>query len=520
MPWRLFSGQSSIPLSAYAITPEALVHFQKAEQLEKQKDYRGAEQEFQTTLGLDPYDSLTYVRLADIVSQDSRKKEALQLYQKALELNPKDQTVRLSMAQIYESLGEHEVALDQYQQFLAAYPDYQYAHLAMARLERELKHDDKAAEDYQAFLKVYPKHYDAERELAELHLADKQYSQAADSFKQLKIAHQDKFKDELAYGVSLNESGQSQAALSELKNVKNPSVLLYRQTGEADEKVNKPAEAYEAYQKALDLDPQDNSDLYLRQADLAKAMNQPDKTLAALQNYLKIHPDNAKIARSVADLQLDRKDYAAAAAGYTDALKHVPDSDSQTKANLLESLGYAEQSQNHLDQAILDYQSALALQDDRQTRLNLAVAYHQQKQYAKAVEQYRKLLAASDPQAPTIRKDMGQALLALGDQAYKSQDYKSARDDYQDAYILGDSAEVPALLGLANTEYAEKNTQIAYNTYQRVLEKDPDNITRPDQPGPIGSEPEKLSLRPAKPAVGRREKTGFPGCLQTAGPNP
>lgn len=466
---------SSLGITAFAITSSAYDHYQKAIELEKTNDLRGAEREYRLAAALDPYDSLTYLRLAALMERNGKRDEALQLYQRALELNPKDATIHLSMAQLWEAKNQPAKALQHYKQFLNVNPQYIYAYLPMARVEKELRHFPEAIRAYQTFLNNYPKHIDAQRELASLLLVEKQFQQAADLYKSLKTSQIDKFKDDLAYGIALNNVDKSEEALAVLQSIKTPSALLYEQMGIAYEKLNNLSEAQRCYQKALELAPKEKYGLYLKVADIAMTLNQPDTAASALKAYLAHDPKNTKIAKSLADLYLQQKDYDLAASTYQIALNSVTSDNKEIQKTLLQNLGYAYQMQGQLDKAIDIYEKALLLEHNQQIMINLALAHHQQGNYLKALELYRKLLVA-DPQSLTLRKDMGQVLLALGDQSFGKQDYNGAINYYQDALLLGDTDEAPALLGLANTQYALKNYQMAYTLYQRVLDKDPDNL--------------------------------------------
>jgi tetratricopeptide (TPR) repeat protein len=461
--------------SAHAMIPSAFQHYERAIQLEALKDYRGAEQEYRLALAMDPYDSMTYLKLAYILERDDKLNEAAQLYQKALEINPKDVMIRLSIAQIWERKAQPAKALAEYQEILKGNPEYRYVFLSMARTEKALGHHDEAVANYQQFTQAYPKHFDAQRELAALLFSDKKYDKAAEAYQSLKSMNEGKFKDDLAYGISLNNADKSAEALAVFQKIQTPSAVLFEQMGTSLEKLNRLTEASNAYLKAIGISPQEKNELYLKVADIAMSQNRSTDAVEALKTYLKLHPENAKVQKSLADLYLQQKDFASAAPLYQNALTRLPESEKTFRSDAYRNLGYAYQMQDNLSKAAETYEQALTLEDDHQTRLNLALAYHKQGQYTKAAELYRKILV-NDPASLTVKKDLGQVLLALGDESFKKQDYKTAMDRYQDAFLLGSAEEVPALLGMANAQYALKNYTVAYTTYQRILEKDPENM--------------------------------------------
>lgn len=460
----------------HAIIPAAYQQYQQGVSLEEKQDFRGAEQAYRMAIALDPYDALTYIRLASIVERDGRRDEALTLYEKAIMLNPADPGVHVAMAQILEAKHQPEKALEQYKLALSPNANYPYAYLPMARLEKTLSRPGDAITAYQAFLKAYPKHYDAQRELAGLLLAEQKYADAAETYKTLKSLDASRFKDDLALGIALSNADKPDEALEVFQGIQTPSVALYEHMGASYEKLNRLPEAYNVYQKAIALAPREKPDLHLKMADISASLNRPDDAIVSLKAYLKADPKNGKVGKSLADLYLKKNDYTNAIAMYQQALPNLTaSSDKAFRNETLRKLGYSYQMQDNLDTAVEWYEKSLAAEDNSQTRLNLALAYHKQAKYDKALDLYRKLLI-EDSQSATIRKDMGQVLLAIGDQGFKKQDYKAAMNAYQDAFLLGAEQEVPALMGIANTHYALKNTDLAYTTYQRVLERDPNHV--------------------------------------------
>jgi len=464
-----------MPLAS-AISPGAYAQYQQAVGLEKTRDFKGAEQAYRTAIGLDPYDALCYIRLADLMARDGRRDEALTLYQQAINLNPQDPMVHLSVGQLLELKNQTAQALDHYKKVAVLNPDYAYIQLAIARTEKELGHQALAVTAYQTFLKAYPQHFDAQRELAALLLKSQQFETAAETFESMKTQHPEKFHDDLAYAVALNNADRPAEALTALKKVTTPSVTLYEQMGMAYEKLNKLPEAITAYQSAISLAPKDKYNLYLKIADLSASQNKDDATANALVAYLTHEPKNARVQSSLAQVYVRKKRYAEAVSTLNAAMANAPSDDLVFRTGVLENLGYAYQMSGNQAAAIDTYQKALQLKQNPQTELNLALAYHQQGKLEEALALYRRLLV-SNPTSENLRKDTGQVLLALGDRAFEAQNHVEALQYYQDALLLGNQQEVPALLGIANTQYAQNNLDLAYMSYQRILDKAPENVT-------------------------------------------
>ena len=74
------------------------------------KDYRTAEEEFETAIQLDPMLFEAYYFYARVCFVKGELQKAIQMYEKAVEVNPQDYQSPLLMAQIYSDLGEVEKA--------------------------------------------------------------------------------------------------------------------------------------------------------------------------------------------------------------------------------------------------------------------------------------------------------------------------------------------------------------------------------------------------------------------------
>lgn len=468
---------SLLSAPALAISTQALEHYNRAKQMEQAENYDMAEKHLRTAIGLDPYDALSYLKLANLMWKRGNHQETIALFQKALELSPQDAMIHLSLAELYEGRNDLIKALYHYDQLIFKRPAYTYGHLGRARILARLKKTDEAVKAYDLFLQTYPEHFDARREKAALHLKEEQFDQAAKDFGSLKNLDRSKFSDDLAYAYSLNEAGKAQEALEVLRQIENPSPLVFEQMGQSLEKLNRPTEAYHAYQRALSMAPEQKFNLYLKMADIALAQGKVEKTRFALESYLVYDPDNVKIQKGLADLYLKEKLYPQAAQTYERILSRLSDID-PIKPEIQKNLGYAYQMENRQDKAIEVYEAISQNgKADFQTRSNLALAYHQQKHYNQALALYRDLLTEK-PESAAIRKDLATVQLALAHQHFEKRNFHQAKALFQEAYLLQASKkhEAEALLGLANSQQALGNNAFAYETYEKVLAQEPDNV--------------------------------------------
>jgi len=460
-------------LEGFSISQEALNHYNRGIGFETQQDYKLAENEYRIAIGLDAYDNLVYLRLAQLLIKQGNTNEALSLYKQSLNVKPEDSMVHLSIANLLEEQGQYQKALSHYQQLLKKKPEYTYGYLGLARLYVKLNQPQKAFNYYKQFLQNYPNHFDAQREKAALHVQTKQFGKAAETFATLKQGNQEKFSDNLAFAYALNQSDNPQQALEVLENTQPKTTAIFEQIGFSLEKLKRPTEAYNAYNKAVSMAPNLKYNLYLKMADMAILQNRIDKAKNNLEKYLQYDPKNTKVTKGLADIYLKENQYEQASSLY----KNILNTSKQFNPDILKNLGYAYQMQGKTDNAIEIYEHAIASNEsDFQTRVNLALAYHKTMRYEKALKLYTQL-TEENPHIKTLKQDMVEVQLALANQAYDNKDYEQSEKFFQDAYGFSDNPQQrsQALLGLGNTQYATHSETQAYETYQKSVKEDTDN---------------------------------------------
>jgi tetratricopeptide (TPR) repeat protein len=118
---------------------------------------------------------------------------------------------------------------------------------------------------------------------------------------------------------------------------------------------------------------------------------------------------------------------------------------------------------------------------------NLAIAYHQQNDYGKAVNVYRTLVRQANArptaasaedmaQLALLKQDYSKALLTLANKQYEANDLVGSGQLFEEAATQGDGSaptQEAALLGLANVAFANGDKAKAVQIYHQVLALNP-----------------------------------------------
>ena len=483
----------------WAITPQARDAYQQAVQAERLGHLSDAERFLRQAIALDPQDYLNYVKLASILNQQDKPNEAASYYQHALNLQPEDGMILYSLGGVYEQLGQYAKAEEAYALSLQNNPRYQYALLNLARAEIQQKKYTPAIAHYQQFLSQYPDHYEARRRLAKLYLVTGQETASVKEYDALKQRFPNRFDEHLDMARALNGANAPAQALEELKLAyakEGGKADIDEEMGRAHVALGQADLAILNYQKAYALDPT-RDDLLLKMAELYRFQKNPDQAIVQYLAFLKLHPENQDVRRQLVNVYFENQRFepalnelgvmlAAASEPKTespDALKN----NAQQQYDIRKDMAYATQMLGDLPKATGQYeallQSPLAA-NDLQLKSNLAIAYHKSGAYAKAIPLYKQIYYAEPQDKQQYRidtvglgNDLAVAITAVGDAAYKSEDYNAALTAFGDATLYAASTNYWPQLGLANTYYALNMPEKAYAAYGTVLEKDPDNVT-------------------------------------------
>jgi len=312
-------------------------------------------------------------RLAEMYAKSQRIRDAVAEAQQVVKLDPDNVPARRLLARIYvRTLGDTNAganqqenlarAIEQFQAILKIQPDDAFSALWLARLYRfENRHDD------------------AEKVLRGVLQHDSDNGPALEQLSQLLV-----------------DEGRSQDAIDLLEKAADDSSSpdVYDLLGDAYSQQKNYAKAEEAYQKAVDGDPDDPGHRH----GLAQALLSQDKFAQALEQYTKLsqlEPGTAENYLRIA--QLDRRlgKFADAEASILKAKQLSPGSLEvlYNEALLYEDQGRYDDAVKVLTDAIAGIKSQ-ATSDDNSNALailyeQLGHAYREQRKYTEAVQTYR-----------------------------------------------------------------------------------------------------------------------------------
>lgn len=478
--------------SASPQSPEnPFYHYKQAQYFEREGKSDKAEAALRQSMALAPTDYLNYVKLASLLAQRGQTQEAISLYKKAMTLDAQDPMLHFSLGALYEQAEnpQYELAEREYQNGLLKNPLYHFGQYNLARVQMQQGKYDLAQQNFSKFLVTYPDHFEARKYLANVYLVNRQAPLAAQEYETLKAKFPNRFNDSLNLARALTQSDAPQQALEELKAIyaqEGNKADILEEMGNAHQALGQLTYANQNYQKSYELDAK-RYPLLLKIADNAQKATQPEQTAQALNTYLSKEPGNESVRHWLANTYVTQKQY-------DQALKELQDislksENPQMRYQADKETAYVYQLKGDLARAILRYEALLSnpqAQADTQMKTNLALAYHKEGRLSEAVSTYQlvynALPAITDQTSEADQKakrilgnDLANALVALGDEAYKNQQYDAALLRYTEAtqYALPDNSS--PYLGLGNAYFAMNLPDQAQDAYEKVLIKNPED---------------------------------------------
>ena len=158
----------------------------------------------------------------------------------------------------------------------------------------------KAINSLKKALQIEPKNYIIQIELGNLCASNKQFEEAAGYFRRSLYQFKDNVDIKNALCFSLTSLGNeyylkskfqlSEACFEEVLEYEKNNWVYYYNLANTQDKLNKISKAYENYQKAIKLNPND-ADLWNNNGNSERKLGYLDKAVKSYQNALKIKPD-------------------------------------------------------------------------------------------------------------------------------------------------------------------------------------------------------------------------------------
>ncbi|MGA7262618.1 MAG: tetratricopeptide repeat-containing glycosyltransferase family protein, partial [Stellaceae bacterium] len=172
--------------------------------------------------------------------------------------------------------------------------------------------------------------------------------------------------------------------------------------------LDRPAEAFSYYERALGLAPTSVDTLY-NLGNICQDLGRPERAATYFERALRLNPEAVELHNNLGSVFQDLGRLDEATDCYRKALALRPD-----LVETLDNLAGALQAQGKLDEAQACYNRALELRPNRaESRIGLGVVLRAQGRLEDAVASYRQALALS-PEHPDAHNNLGVALLDLG----------------------------------------------------------------------------------------------------------
>ena len=415
---------------------------------------------YKKAYALDPKSPVIGERLAEMYWKAQRTKEAESEAKEILRRNPDDVQTRRLLGRIYLRMlgdvnagsGQSEAAsraIEQFREINRLDPSDTESSLWLARLYRLKNEHDEAEHVLQGILKTDPENEPAVEQLTQL-LMDEGKSAEAVALLEGITKHSptpvllDLLGD--AY-TQAHELEKAEAAYRKAADM-DPSELSHQrglgQTLLAEEKY---PEALAVYQKLLDLMP-DDSDLYLRVAQIYRELHQLDKAEENLVKARQYAPGSLEVMYNEGMLYESEGRYEDAIRVLSDAatgIKAEPSSMPSRRRSLsilYQQLGQLYRETQNFQAAIYTFEELghLGDEEDRRARMMIMDTYRAAKDLPRALQTGKEAMAKY-PADPGIRT--GYALL-LGENAQTDEANKILR-----AQLHGDAGDRETYLNIA-----------------------------------------------------------------------
>jgi tetratricopeptide (TPR) repeat protein len=415
---------------------------------------------YKRAYALDPKSPVIGERLAEMYWKAQRTKEAESEAKEILKRNPDDVPSRRLLGRIYlRNLGDVNVgtgqseaasrAIEQFREINRLDPTDIESALWLARLYRLKNEHDKAEQVLRGILKTDPDNEPGVEQLTQLLMDEGKSAEAVSLLEGItKKSPTPVLLDLLgdAY-TQAHDLEKAEAAYRQAAEM-DPSELSHqRGLGQTLLSEEKYPEALAVYQKLLDLMP-DDSDLYLRVAQIYRELHQLDKAEENLVKARQYAPGSLEVMYNEGMLYESQGRYEDAIRVLSDAVTGIKGqptsmpSRRRSLAILYQQLGQLYRETQNFQAAVFTFEELghLGDEEDRRARMMIMDTYRASKDLPKALQTGKEAMAKY-PADPGVRT--GYALL-LGENGQTDEANKLLK-----AQLRGDSSDRETYLNIA-----------------------------------------------------------------------
>ena len=316
-----------------------------------------------------PYNRFFYLHLFDVFLENRRFPEARELYQTSLKNIPSDYQLHLDIAKLAVGIDD-ELATQAYSTAIELSPKDDFAYQQLIPIYKQNGDLEKLAELYKKGIEYQPdqqKFYTLH--LAELYYSQKLYDDALVFYLKL-LENKDASLEQfiIVEGIYTDKKMFDEAATIVQDGLKRfpDSDQLNFISGQLMDKQDRPKEAFEAYQKAIKLNPLVDERAYKRIGELLIKQKDPESALKVYEQGLDSFPDSYGLTINLGDVFLLMNKESEGENAYKKALEIQP-----VSGVAYLRLGKLYEKQKRIDEAILIYQEGLKNVKQKASRQNI-----------------------------------------------------------------------------------------------------------------------------------------------------
>jgi tetratricopeptide (TPR) repeat protein len=440
-----------------------------------QKDYPAAEQTFKNAIALDPKSVIGYNMLSRFYMFQQRWPEVEQTLKQGVEAVPNNLPLRLELAKFYLSPGQKKN--EQAQQVLADAKriagDNPEARGIIAETEYSSGDTEEAFRDFASLLNDHPRDFAVKAvkaRYAELLLQKNHDDEANKQIAELLKANPNDVNGRIVKAQILLKQGKTQDAIADLQNVikdEPKKAVAHHVLGIAYQTAGDRDQAEAEYRQAILLNPNQLDPAlmpsYRALAAIAQAKNDLDLQQTVVEGMLRIDATSADAYLLKANVDINRRNFAAGEEDLRKAIELAPDNPSTYTAMAEWRL-----HQGKIPEAQALYERALAVAPDAPLPMQgLVEIYLNQKQPDKAKARLKEQIAKSP--------NTGAFYVMLAELQADGKDFPAAEETLKEGLKL-DPNNAGAYLLMARIQTANGRIDEALANFQAYVQHNPKDV--------------------------------------------